>query len=122
DCSVQYHQNICLLAKYSLDMSATVPYDFDHAGLVNAPYAKPAEELEMTSVTVRRYRGYCVTDMSYFDPVVALFNKLKKDFYSVYTDSRLLSDKQIKSATRYLDEFYETINNPKKLKAAFSYP
>lgn len=122
DWSVQYQQNISLLAKDSLGIPTTVPYDFDHAGLVNAPYAKPAEELEMSSVTERRFRGYCIDDMKTYEPVVALFNKLKKDFYAVYTDCNLLTEKQIKSATRYLDDFYDTINKPKELKEAFGYP
>ena len=76
DWSVQYQQNVRLLAKDSLSVPSTVPYDFDHAGLVDAPYAKPAEELEMTSVTERRYRGYCLVDMKTYEPVTALFNSV----------------------------------------------
>jgi hypothetical protein len=122
DWSVQFQQNIKLLAKDSLAIPATVPYDFDHCGLVDAPYAKPAEELEMRSVMERRYRGYCIADMKNYEPVIALFNRLKKDFYSIYSNCSLLDAKYIKTATKYLDEFYATINNPKELKAAFSYP
>jgi hypothetical protein len=122
DWSVQFQQNIKLVAKDSLSVLTTVPYDFDHAGLVNAPYAKPAEELEMSSVTERRYRGYCIVDMKTYEPVIALFNRLKKDFYDAYTGCSSLDAKYIKTATRYLDGFYSTINNPKSLKEAFSYP
>ena len=122
DWSVQFQQNIKLLAKDSLGIPTTVPYDFDHAGLVNAPYAKPAEELEMSAVTERRYRGYCIADMKTYEPVIARFNRLKNDFYNVYKDCSLLSEKYIKTATRYLDEFYSTLNNPKALKEAFGYP
>jgi len=122
DWSVQFQQNISLLAKDSLGIPTTVPYDFDHAGMVNAPYAQPAEELEMRSVTERRYRGYCIAEMKTYEPVISLFNSLKKDFYAVYTGCPLLNEKQIRAATRYLDDFYSTINNPKSLKAAFGYP
>lgn len=38
----------------------TIPYDFDLAGIVNAPYAKPDPSLRMRRVTTRRYRGYCI--------------------------------------------------------------
>ena len=48
--------------------------------------------------------------------------RLKKDFYNVYTNCSLLDAKYIKTVTKYLDEFYATINNPKDLKKAFSYP
>lgn len=36
-----------------------IPYDFDFSGFVNAPYAKPPEQLGLGSVRDRRYRGYC---------------------------------------------------------------
>jgi hypothetical protein len=122
DWSVQYLQNVKLLAADSNAVPSTVPYDFDHAGLVSAPYAKPAEELLMNSVRQRRYRGYCITDMSKFDPVVALFNKLKNDIYNLYTNCPFLEAKYVKNTTQYLDEFYATINNPGSLKKEFSYP
>jgi hypothetical protein len=122
DWSVQYQQNVSLVAKDSLAIPFTVPYDFDHSGLVNAPYAQPAEELEMNSVTERRYRGYCITDMKTYDSVIALFNRLKKDFYNIYANCSLLDARYIKTATKYLDEFYSTINKPKDLQAAFGYP
>ena len=122
DWSVQFQQNVKLLAKDSLAIPSTVPYDFDHAGLVDAPYAKPAEELEMSAVTERRYRGYCIADMKTYAPVIALFNRLKKDFYNVYTSCSFVNAKYIKTATGYLDDFYATINDPKALKKAFGYP
>ena len=59
DWSVQYYQNVKLIATDSLSMPYTVPYDFDHAGIVNAPYALPTEELQLRSLRERRYRGYC---------------------------------------------------------------
>jgi hypothetical protein len=122
DWSVQYLQNIKLLATDSFSMPLAVPYDFDHAGIVSAPYAQPAEELVLRSVRERRYRGYCITDMRWFEPVVALFNRLKKDIYEVYTHCSLLDAKYLKSTIAYLDEFYATINNPKALQKAFGYP
>ena len=60
DWSVQYMQNIKLVAADSIAVPVAVAYDFDHSGMVNAPYAKPAEELRMSSVRERRYRGYCI--------------------------------------------------------------
>lgn len=36
-----------------------VPYDFDYAGLVDAPYAVPPELVRVRSVRERRYRGFC---------------------------------------------------------------
>ena len=122
DWSVQFLQNIKLIAA---DINATptaVAYDFDHAGLVNAPYAQPAEALRMTSVQERRYRGYCITDMAEFADVVSRFNALKDDIYSLYASCPLLDAKYKKATLKYFDEFYTTINDPKAMRKQFGYP
>jgi hypothetical protein len=122
DWSVQYLQNIKLLKSGSFTQLIAVPYDFDHSGIVDAPYAQPAEELLMKSVQERRYRGYCVTDLKVFEKTIALYNRLKNDIYSLFTKCSLLDAKYIKSITRYLDEFYATINDPKSWQKDFAYP
>lgn len=122
DWSVDFLQNIKLLRLDSVSMPVTVPYDFDHAGIVDAPYALPAEQLLMTSVRERRYRGYCVEDLSVFNDVIALFNRLKEDIYSLYNNCPYLDSKSLKYSVQYLDAFYEIINNPKAWQKAFAYP
>lgn len=123
DWSVQYQQNIKLMGEDSASLvPIPVPYDFDHAGIVNTPYAKPAEELELSTTRERRYRGYCIKDMKMFDAPVALFNRLKDDFYKTYSNCTLLDEKYIKSTLKYLDDFYSTINDPAALKKQFGYP
>jgi hypothetical protein len=122
DWSVQFMQNIKFIARDSISRVTTVPYDFDHSGLVNAPYAYPAEELMMRNVEERRYRGYCVKDMKKFDAAVALFNRIKKDLYQLYTDCNYIDEKYKKSTLKYFDEFYATINNPEALQKEFGYP
>lgn len=122
DWSVPYLHNIRMIAFDSLSVPYVVPYDFDHAGIVGAPYAVPAEQLALSSTRERRFRGYCITDIKAFDETIATFNRLKNDFYKVYTDCTLLDKRYITATTKFLDQFYDTINNPKKVKAAFSYP
>ena len=122
DWSVQYLQNIKLVAGDSLAVPGVVPYDFDHAGIVDAPYALPAEELQMSSVRERRYRGYCIHNMQEYESTIEFYNRLKKDIYGLYTNCTLLDERYIKSTVRYLDEFYTTINDPKELNKEFGYP
>jgi hypothetical protein len=90
--------------------------------MVEAPYAKPAPELKMLSVVERRYRGYCMADMKDFDETLALYNAKKEAIYALYSQSVLLDEKSIKSAVKYLDGFYDIVNNPKKLNFEFQYP
>jgi hypothetical protein len=122
DWSIRYRHNIKLIHIKDKNGLIPIPYDFDHAGLVNAPYAKPAEELRINSVRQRRYRGYCIKDMREFQPTFDLFNKQKTAIYAIYADNPLLEEKYIKQSLKYLDEFYLTINNPKKAAKAFRYP
>ncbi len=122
DWSVQYLQNIKLIVEDSTSLPTTVPYDFDHAGIVRAPYAHPAPELKMSSTLERRYRGYCIPEMKEYDEVFETFNLLKNDFYALYSGNPLLSTGYQKQTLKFFDQFYETINDPKKAEKAFLYP
>lgn len=122
DWSVQFMQNIKLLSPDSTTLPTTVPYDFDHAGIVRAPYAKPAPELQMSSTLQRRYRGYCLTDLHELTAVFNKFNRLRDEFYALYTDNDLLSKNYPSQTAKFLDEFYEIINDAEKAAVAFSYP
>jgi hypothetical protein len=99
-----------------------VPYDFDHAGLVDAPYAMPAEELRLSSIHERRYRGYCIQDMSVFNEVFTLYNSRKNEIYQLFASCEWLEERHKKTVAKSLDEFYEVINNPEKAKKDFTYP
>ena len=122
DWSVQYQQNIVLITDDSTHAPSTVPYDFDHAGIVRAPYANPAPELKLQSTQQRRYRGYCILELDQYNTVFDTFNQIKDEFYAIYIDNPLLSKNYIYQTIKFLDEFYETINDPKKTVQEFSYP
>jgi hypothetical protein len=122
DWSVPYFHNTVLIAKDSFSIPSVVPYDFDHSGLVDAPYARPAEELSLTSVRERRFRGYCISDITAFQHAIDTFNMLKKDIYNLYINCPLIDSKYLATTLKFFEQFYNTINNPKKLRAAFSYP
>lgn len=122
DWSVSYLHNIRIIAFDSLSIPSVVPYDFDHSGIVNAPYALPPEQLELRSTQERRFRGYCITDWKTMDEVIATYNRLKENIYSVYTTNKLLDAKYVKSTIRFLDDFYDTINDQKRMRQEFSYP
>lgn len=121
DWSIAYLHNIKLISPDSTRVPYAIPYDFDYSGIVDAPYAIPQPELEISSVRERLYRGYCLpyTD---FDETVKLFNKIKDDVYKTYTDCPLLSSRYIKQTTAYLDDFYEVINSKKQRLYEFGKP
>ncbi len=122
DWSVPYLQNIKLISRDSTSVPTAIPYDFDHAGIVNAPYAGAAPELEISSILERIYRGYCNNDQLSFAETFEFFNKHKDDFYKVYTNCPLLNAKYVKFVTKFLDAFYKTINSDKAIDAEFKKP
>lgn len=122
DWSIQYLQNIILMAADSTSKPLAVAYDFDHSGMVSAPYAYPAEDLKMSSVVERRYRGYCITDLTVYRPVIEEYNLHKTKIYSLYNNCKLIDSKYKNFIVKYLDDFYKTINNPALFKKEFLYP
>ncbi|TVR34073.1 MAG: hypothetical protein EA390_03385 [Balneolaceae bacterium] len=122
DWSIQYQQNTRLLFLQDEKIYVAVPYDFDLAGLVSAPYARPEPALRMRSVRERRFRGYCLEDLSVLEPTFEQFRELKPEIYKIITENTLLENSYIRFATKFLDDFYDTLDNPRKMTRAFSYP
>lgn len=89
-----------------------VAYDFDHAGAVNARYARPNEMLPIRRVRDRLYRGYCAPPEAY-PPAFALFEERHDAIYALYADSigRLLDPAVAAHTLEYYDAFYETIRD-----------
>lgn len=122
DWSVQYLHNMEMLFLNNEKIYVSVPYDFDLVGLVSAPYAKPAEALRLRSVRERVYRGYCLEDLSVLDNTFKQFQELKPEIYKLISENDMLEARYIRFATNFLDEFYDTLNNPRRMARAFSYP
>ncbi len=121
DWSVQYQQNVRLLALL-VGLPSPVPYDFDHAGIVGAPYAKPREELLLDNIYKRRYRGFCMNDMNSFNEIFEQFKRINPDIIALYTNCPYLEKSYIKNTLNYVEAFFKTINNPKAAKVDFEYP
>jgi len=92
-----------------------VPYDFDSSGLVNAHYAAPPSSLRVRSVRQRLFRGFCAHNNT-LPRTVARFNDKKADVLALFEDNTHLTDRNRNSAIKYIEDFYEVINNPKRLE------
>ncbi|MER2997936.1 hypothetical protein [Pontibacter populi] len=115
DWSVPYRHNIELMATDPLSPAIPVTYDFDYAGIVDAPYASPPPELNITSVRQRLFRGYSYSPNT-LRKTINTFNARRTSIYGLYKQEYDLLDKSyLKRTMKYLDEFYETINDPKRL-------
>ena len=94
-----------------------IPYDFDFSGAVDASYATVDPKLSVQHVRQRLFRGYCHQPED-FARVFSLFNEKKSAIYALYSDSigSRLPKKTVAETLKYFDEFYETINNPRRAR------
>jgi hypothetical protein len=91
-----------------------VPYDFDYAGLVNAPYAVPPEGIHVANVKVRRYRGFCAHNEE-AKAFLAQVSARRDSLLAILNDTPQLYDRTRKSATAYLGNFFEEAGSPSKV-------
>ena len=98
----------------------TVPYDFDYSGLVDAHYASPAKGLPIVSVRDRLYRGPCKSEAEVNEALTPFREKQAELLALPATLTQYgLTDGQRKDAEKYLNEFFETISKPDKVKRTF---
>lgn len=88
-----------------------IPYDFDLAGLVNAPYAMPDPELGIESVRQRLYRGFCVNN-GHVEATLGRFVEARDALYALVADREELELTVRENMARYMDGFYEIIGDP----------
>jgi len=91
-----------------------VPYDFDFAGVIDAPHAGTDPSLPIRRVRDRLFRGFCGHEAAYAS-VFDLLRSKQNAIYGLYADSlgALLAPGTVKSTLSYYDGFYKAIATPK---------
>jgi hypothetical protein len=120
DFSVPANHNIKLILPKADTMQAPyiVPYDFDYAGFVNAPYAIPDPMLGIEQVTERLYRGFART-LEELEEVLVLFRAKKPEIYALIDNFPPFEVYTKKDAKQFLNDFFEVIDSEKSIKAVF---
>ncbi len=90
-----------------------IPYDFDMSGIVNAPHAAPNPRFKLRSVTERLYRGRCANN-EHVEASAKAFAEHKADIYATFSEVPEASSQTLRRIRRFLDDFFETIENPDK--------
>jgi len=107
------HNHVLLGEEGALLLS--VPYDFDQAGLVDAPHGVTNPRFKLRDAKERLYRGRC-TNNEHLDKTLALYADKREAIYELIGGQEGLNDKYRKKMTRYLDEFYKTLGSPKQVQ------
>ena len=95
-----------------------VPYDFDYSGLVYAHYAVAAKALELSSVRERLYRGPCKTEAE-LESALEPFRAKKDEILALPASLPDIEEGPRKNVEKYLNEFFEQISRPDKVKRTF---
>jgi hypothetical protein len=95
-----------------------IPYDFDYCGLVDANYATPDDNLPIKSVKERYFRGFCRRPGTY-EKVLQGFRDNQERIYRLVTDFPYLDDVSKRVTIKYLDQFFDIIDDPKQVKRRF---
>ena len=104
------------LFKRKIDESLVViPYDFDYSGIIDNIYAVPPEQLPIKDVTQRYFMDKEIPWEELKEGVNYYVSK-EQEFYELVEEASFLSDGSRKRLNKYIQSFYKTIKDEKKLK------
>ena len=107
DYSITGMKNVKIFRKGSILIP--VPYDFDFSGLVDAPYAIPNPDYQLTSMQERIYLGSPESIFQLHATKTFFYSKEKK-FFQLIQQMNLLGREEKAATTSYLQSFYYNIN------------
>lgn len=93
-----------------------VPYDFDFSGLVNAPYATAPDQLGLSNVRQRQYRGYCTHEAEAMSATREMRSK-RAAMIATLGATPGMDERTVKTATGFLDSFFTGIASDYKAAA-----
>ena len=96
-----------------------VPFDFDQAGIVDPPYAKPDETLGIRTVRQRLYRGICGSADD-LQATFEVFRTQRQALYDIFEKSEQLSASSKSRTASYFDDFYSTVDDERKVRQEFT--
>lgn len=92
-----------------------VPYDFDSAGLINAHYAVPAENLPIDDVRQRLFRGRCKAD-DVWASAINKFQQHRSEIVALFTEFEGLNKSHRKRSLGYIEGFFKILDSPERIE------
>lgn len=91
-----------------------VPYDFDFAGIVDAPYATPPQNVPVANVRVRRYRGQCALNAAATAAAADLVAR-RSDLNATLAAVPGLNPDRLQKARNFLNASLDELATPDKM-------
>ena len=95
------------------ELLLAIPYDFDQAGLVNAPYALPGHQFNISSVRERVYRGRCDNN-DHVEGSIARFKDIRNNIFALIETQDGLTRSVRKLLADYVQQFYDIADDPRR--------
>ena len=121
DWNVNIHHNMKLIGKHEKATMTPVPYDFDHASVVNTEYADDIPHIGTASIRYQLFRDFCRSEKE-LAPYFELFNEHRESIYDLYNKNTALTEDQRRRTLRYYDRFYRVINDDVQVEKTFLRP
>ncbi|MCB0578005.1 MAG: hypothetical protein KDD10_01675 [Phaeodactylibacter sp.] len=119
DWSVPNRHNLETLAIPGSDRLVPVPYDFDYAGFTGTNYAVPYHALPIENVNQRFFLGNKVTEAEALE-TAKFFLDRKEELLRRCATFWLLDEREAVSAQKYLNTFFDLLENEKKVVRTFA--
>ena len=94
----------------------SVPYDFDQAGLVNAPHASPSKRFKLRDVKQRLYRGRCELN-ELLDASIANYIGKRDEIMTVIHEVDDADNRSEKTMTAFVKKFYDVISSERRVNS-----
>lgn len=108
--------NVQLLERNGIAIG--IPYDFDFSGIVDAPYATPADDMGLRSVRERRYLGWC-RPPGVAEAVLSEFQVARDEIIGVIEGFEGLDEGERGPMLDYLQPFFDSIETVERARGAF---
>jgi hypothetical protein len=109
DWGIEDGRNLHMLKPSNIGKIRLIPFDFDFAGLVNAPYATPKAETGLKNVKERRLMAGGISKEA-LRRAVETVKGAKADLI-LLCNAEFLSKSSVKDMNRYMETFFQTIDN-----------
>ena len=113
------HNGRLLAPSHAMTRMTPVPYDFDFSGLVDAPYAEPPDEVGVSSVRERAYRGYCMHQADAV-AVASDMSRRRGEFLGLFGAIPGMDERSRRRATTYLEGFFKDVDSGRIFKTCVS--
>lgn len=120
DWRIDLMHNVKIIQDGTEGTPVVVPYDFDFSGIVSASYASPHPDYRDTifSVRDRLYMGVCSTPDE-INRTLQVFKDKKEKILNMVDSFEYISKKDRKSISRFMDDFFDEIENKKEVNRIF---